>query len=82
MHHDIFPKLTSLPKLKNTNIEHNTINFVDDSTNIISSHNSNEIQQYINNFYLLLEAAYNINKLVINKDKTELMIVCKNCYKN
>ena len=35
------------------------------------------IQEYINNFYLLLESVYNANKLVINKDKTKLMIICK-----
>ena len=28
-------------------------------------------------FYKLLEAVYNINKLKINKDKTELLIICK-----
>ena len=78
MHYDIFTNLIGLSKIITTNIEHNTINFIDDSTNIISTQNSNEIQNYINNFYLLLEAVYNINNLVINSDKTELMIVCKN----
>merc|ERR1712115_632175 len=81
MHHDIFTHLTGLPKTITTNTEHNTINFVDDSTNIISPFNSTEIQNYINNFYSLHEAVYNINKLIINKDKTELMIVCKNRFR-
>ena len=81
MNHDIFTNLTGLPKPISTKIEHNTLNFVDDSTNIISTNNSTEIQNYINIFYSLLEAVYNINKLIINKDKTELMIVCKNRFR-
>merc|ERR1712208_17911 len=81
MNHDIFTNLTVLPKTISINIEHNTVNFVDDSTNIISTNNSTEIQNYINKFYSLLEAVYNINKSIINKDKTELMIVCKNCFR-
>ena len=54
-----------------------TVNFVDDSTNIISTSKTNEIADYTNKFYRLLEAVYNINKLKINNDKTELMIICK-----
>ena len=77
MNHDIFTNLTGLPKTISTNIEHNTVNFVDDSTNIISTNNSTEIQNYINKFYSLLEAVYNINKSIINQDKTELMIYVK-----
>ena len=50
---------------------------MDDSTNIISTTEIPLVQEYINNFYLLLESVYNVNKLVINKDKTELMIICK-----
>merc|ERR1712240_467954 len=52
-------------------------NFVDDSTNIVSTHDIRTIEQYLEKFYKLLEAVYNINKLKINKDKTELMIICK-----
>merc|ERR1712177_83513 len=81
MNHNIFTKLTGLPKTTSTNIEQNTVNFVDDSTNIISTNNSTEIQNYINKFDALLEAVYNINELIINKDKTELMIVCKNLFR-
>merc|ERR1712115_183544 len=70
-----------LPQKTSTSIEHNTVNVVEDSTNIISTSNSLEIQDYINKFYSLLEAVYNINKFIINKDKTELMIICKNCFR-
>ena len=81
INNDIFTNLRGLPKRNTNNIEHNTVNFVDDSTNIISSNNNTEIQNYINKFYPLLEAVYNINKLIINKDETELMIVCKNRFR-
>ena len=77
MHKEIFTKLTSHQITSSKNIEHNTINFVDDSTNIISTKNTAEIQEYLNKFYLLLEAVYNANKFNINKDKTVLMIICK-----
>ena len=75
MQNSIFTKLTGLPLTTSTNIEHCTVNFVDDSTNIISTPNGPEMQDYIDKFYSLLEVVYNINKLIINKDKTELMIV-------
>ena len=81
MNNDIFTKLTGLPLTTSTNIEHNTVNFVDDSTNIISTTNGPEIQDYIDKFYSLLEVVYNANKLIINKEKTELMIICKNQYR-
>ena len=63
--------------MKVKDINHATVNFVDDSTNIISTSNTKTIEEYLNKFYQLLEAVYNINKLKINKDKTELLIVCK-----
>ena len=55
--------------------------FVDDSTNIISTTKISEMQEYINKFYKLLEAVYSINMLKINNDKTELMIICRNCFR-
>ena len=77
MHKEIYTKLTQHKQTTSTNINHTTINFIDDSTNIISTSKTNEIQDYTNKFYRLLEAVYNINKLKINNDKTELMIICK-----
>ena len=81
MHKNIFTTLTNLPPTTSKNIDHCTINFVDDSTNIISTTNVQEIQDYINKFYSLLEAVYNANKWTINKDKTKLMIICKNWFR-
>jgi len=58
-------------------IQHETINYVDESTNIISTNNFRQIQQNINGFYKLLETYYDINKLKINADKSKILIICK-----
>ena len=50
------------------------MNFVDDSTTIVYTKDMKNLGEYINKFYILPEAVYNINKLAINSDKTELMI--------
>ena len=81
MDKEIFTRLTQHQPTTTANINHTTVNFVDDSTNIISTSQTNEIADYTNKFYRLLEAVYNINKLKINNDKTELMIVCKLKYR-
>ena len=57
------------------------MNFVDDSSNIVYTKDIQNLGEYINKFYILLEAIYSINKLAINSDKTELMIICKNKYR-
>ena len=81
MDREIYTKLTQQDTTKVKDINHATVNFVDDSTNIISTSNTKTIEEYLNKFYKLLEAVYNINKLKINKDKTELLIVCKPKYR-
>ena len=81
MDKEIYTRLTQHQPTTANDISHTTVNFVDDSTNIISSSQTNEIADYTNKFYRLLEAVYNINKLKINNDKTELMVVCKPKYR-
>ena len=62
----------------NNNIEdHTTIQYVDDSNNIITSNNHEGIDEYINKYFKLLEGYYNLNKLKLNPDKSKLMITCK-----
>ena len=51
-----------------------TINYIDDSTNIISTKNHNNIRQYLQDYYDLLHNYYNINKLKINPDKNKILI--------
>ena len=75
---EIFTKLTGKPIIDTKDIKHSTINFVDDSTNLIMTKDPKILQAYLDNFYLLLLNVYNTNKLIINQEKTEIMISCKN----
>ena len=69
--------ITQTPHTTYHNITHTTVNFVDDSTNLISSHNALHLSHYLTDFYTLLHAYYTLNKLKINADKTELLLTCK-----
>merc|ERR1712240_711896 len=60
-----------------TKTRHDTINYVDDSTNITSNTDHDILQDYINDFYRLLEVYYDINKLKINSDKSKILVICK-----
>ena len=62
-------------------VSHETINFIDDSTSIISFKETNIIKEYLTEYYNLLETFYNANKLKINPDKSKFLIVCKNKFK-
>merc|ERR1712082_265855 len=64
-----------------SNTRHDTINYVDDSTNLISDNNYDILQDYINDFYRLLEVYYDVNKLKINADKSKILIICKPMYR-
>merc|ERR1712240_162034 len=78
MKDEIFTKITGKPIIDTKDIEHSTINFVDDSTNLIMTKDPKKLQTYLNNFYILLQKVYHTNKLIINQEKTEIMITCKN----
>ena len=64
---------------KNTN--HVMIQFIDDSSNIISFKNDNIIKTYLEEYFKLLYDYYTANKLKINPDKTQYIIICKNSIK-
>ena len=68
--------------INNNIVEHLTIQYVDDSNNIITTNSSDDIEAYINKYFKLVENFYNINKLKINPDKSKLMIVCKPTYRS
>ena len=63
-------------------IKHFILNYVDDSSNVVSSHDPKCLQNYINDFFRLLENFYNANRLTINRDKSKLLITCKNKLRN
>ena len=81
MYNDWFYTLTKLNRIIFKNIEHITINFVDDSTNIISFNDHSQIKNYLTNYYKLIHSYYNINKLKINADKTQLLLNYKEKHK-
>lgn len=81
MYNDWFYTLTNKNKILYKNIEHCTVNFVDDSTNIISFGDHTQIKSYLTHYYNLIQSYYNINKLKINADKTQLLLVYKNKHK-
>ena len=60
---------------------HLTINYIDDSTNLISDKNRENLICYLTLYYNLLKCYYDANKLVINPDKTELLVSCKNKFR-
>ena len=77
MHNNWFNKLTNLSRKIYKNVDHMTVNFVDDSTNVIAFNDHTQIQSYLSNYYTLIHNYYNINKLKINADKTQLLMVYK-----
>ena len=50
------------------------IQYVDDSSSMISTNNLDELKGYINRYFKILEEYYNINKLSLNSDKTKLRL--------
>lgn len=78
MNTKLYILITNNSQMVSNNItDHTTIQYVDDSNNIITSENSKDIKEYINKYFKLLEGYYNLNKLKLNPDKSKLMIMCK-----
>ena len=68
----------TIPDNFNTNTTpHKIFQYVDDSTNIIATDDTNQLQSYINLYFSILEEFYNVNKLLINSDKSKLLIITK-----
>ena len=74
---DNYELITGHKTMNNCDIDHIIINYIDDSTNIISSKDTQILQQYINKYYILLDNYYNINYLKINSDKLTLLVTTK-----
>ena len=56
-------------------IEHEVAQFVDDSNSIIIFNKRSDMKKYLNIYFLLLKIYYNLQKLKINDDKTNLMLL-------
>ena len=63
-------------------ISHMTINFIDDSSSIISTADHSHLKHYIEDYYDLLHEYYNINKLKINPEKSSVLLIYKNSLMN
>ena len=50
------------------------VNFVDDSNSVISAKPSEDLEEYVNSYFKLLEIYYNSQKLKINTDKTQILV--------
>ena len=74
----IMNTLTNLPcHINLNNISHKIVQYVDDSTNIISCKITQDIPLYLNLYFSTLEELYSVNKLLINTDKSKLLIIVK-----
>ena len=60
-----------------TEIDHDTVNFVDDSNSVIAFKNPDEVTFNINRFFSVLKIYYNDMKLSLNPDKTNLLVISK-----
>ena len=79
---DTFNKITGKISKKYNVINHKTINYVDDSTNMVTFRCKNDISKYLSDYYTLLDSFYNINKLLINADKTKFIIISNKKQRN
>ena len=58
-------------------VKHLAVNYIDDSTNIISFGDYDEAIHYLNNFFSILKVVYNINHLCISEEKTGLVCIAR-----
>ena len=65
---DYYTQITGQQDITYTDIDHIIINYVDESTNIVSSTDIKHLQTYINKYYILRTYYYKINFLKINGD--------------
>ena len=77
----MYTKITDKQTKIYTDIEHDRISFIDDTTNIVSSKNHDSLQCYLTDFHILLSKFYESNMLKINHDKTQMTILCKNRFR-
>merc|ERR1712240_332 len=74
---DYYEQITGQKTNDDLDIDHIIINYVDDSTNIISSDSKDQLQKYIDQYYILLTYYYDLNYLKINSDKSTLLVTTR-----
>merc|ERR1712177_35322 len=75
---DLYERITqeSLPT-KSEIIDHDIIQYVDDTNNVIYGNNAEEVENYSNAYFKLIESFYTINRLKLNPDKSRVMVICR-----
>ena len=66
----------------NDSLTHFALNYINDTSNAISCNNIITLQNYINDFFIIVESFYNANKLALNSEKSRLLVSCKGVYRN
>merc|ERR1712002_866864 len=74
---DLYGQITKESPIESERINHDIIQYVDDTNNIIYGNNAVEVEKYSNAYFKLIERFYGINKLKLNPDKSRLMVVCR-----
>merc|ERR1712177_105496 len=75
---DLYGRITrEIVPIKSEIIDHEIIQYVDDTNNIIAGNSADEVQNYSNRYFKLIQNFYAINRLKLNPDKTRLMVVCR-----
>ena len=72
---EVIKYLADHETIETEHVEHKVYNFVDDSNSTLCFDNQDDINPYITAYLLLMIGFYNLNKLRINKSKTNLMVV-------
>ena len=77
MNTELYSRITNTNDIIQSSVKCYTIQYVDDSTNMLSTKNIDQLQNYVDKYFKLLENYYNINKLSLNQEKSKYMIICK-----
>ena len=73
--------ITKIPSKQYKDTDHTTVQFVDDDTHVIGFKDHSVTKNYLESYFALLTEFYNANKLKINAEKTNYIIVCKKRYR-
>ena len=69
-------------KKEDYDVEHKVVNFVDDSNSVISFGDPTQVNHYLDRYFAILKFFYKQNKLLLNPEKTNLMIVARPAMKD
>ena len=69
---DLYDQITQeFSPIKSEIIGHDIIQYVDDTNNVIYGNNAEEVQNYSNAYFKLIESFYTINRLKLNPERAD-----------